>query len=121
MASAFADAQSDVSRRIERVLAIASRPGQADSIVKMADAIGARVALDEGKYFGKGSDKTKREHFKNTTRAWFWAEVVIATSTMSVGVNVRSHFACSFLYTFPGEDAARLFVFATLFWLYQPH
>jgi hypothetical protein len=108
MASAFADAQSDVSRRIERVLAIASRPGQADSIVKMADAIGARVALDEGKYFGKGSDKTKREHFKNTTRAWFWAEVVIATSTMSVGVNVRSHFACSFLYTFPGEDAARL-------------
>ena len=38
----------------------------------------------------------------------FWADAVIATSTLSVGVNVRIHFACGFLYTYPGEDAARL-------------
>ena len=28
-------------------------------------------------------------------------------SGYSVGVNVRIHFACSFLYTYPGENAAR--------------
>ena len=87
---------------------MASQPKQADAVVKMADAIGARVAVDEGKYFGKGSDATKRAHFKDTTRAWFWADAVIATSTLSVGVNVRIHFARSFLYTFPGEEASRL-------------
>ena len=108
MTSAFADARSGVCRRVQRVFVIASRPSQADAVVKMADAIGARVAVDEGKYSGKGSDATKRAHFKDTTGAWFWADAVIATSTLSVGVNVRIHFARSFLYTFPGEDAARL-------------
>ena len=106
--SAFAGARDAVARHIERVLVMASQPKQADAVVKMADTIGARVAVDEGKYFGKGSDATKRAHFKDTTRAWFWADVVIATSTLSVGVNVRIHFARSFLYTYPGEDAARL-------------
>ena len=106
--SAFADARNAVCRRVQRVLVMASTPKQADAVVKMADAIGARVAVDEGKYFGKGSDATKRAHFKDTTRAWFWADAVIATSTLSVGVNVRIHFARSFLYTFPGEEASRL-------------
>jgi hypothetical protein len=86
--SAFADARSAVCRRVQRVFVIASRPSQADAVVKLADAIGARVAVDEGKYCGKGSDATKRAHFKDTTRAWFWADAVIATSTLSVGVNV---------------------------------
>ena len=108
MKSAFADARNAVCQRVQRVLVMASQPKQADAVVKMADAIGARVAVDEGKYFGKGSDATKRAHFKDTTRAWFWADVVIATSTLSVGVNVRIHFARSFLYTFPGEKASRL-------------
>ena len=106
--SAFADARSGVCRLIQRVFVITSRPSQADAVVEMADAIGARVPVDEGKYSGKGSDATKRAHFKDTTRAWFWADAVIATSTLSVGVNVRIHFACGFLYTYPGEDAARL-------------
>jgi len=106
--SAFADARSGVCRRVQRVFVITSQPKQADAVVKMADAIGAHVPVDEGKYFGKGSDATKRAHFKDTTRAWFWADAVIATSTLSVGVNVRIHFAHCFLYTYPGEDAARL-------------
>ena len=68
--SAFTDARSGVCRLIQRVFVIASRPSQADAVVKMADAIGARVAVDEGKYSGKGSDATKRAHFKDTTGAW---------------------------------------------------
>ena len=106
--SLFADARSGVCQRVQRVFVITSQPKQADAVVEMADAIGAHVPVDEGKYFGKGSDATKRAHFKDTTRAWFWADVVIATSTLSVGVNVRIHFARSFLYTYPGEKFARL-------------
>ena len=79
------------------------------SVTDQADKIGARLALDEGFYKGKGSnDKIKREHFKDTSRPWLWADAVVATSTLTVGVDVHVHFACCFLYTMATAHAGKL-------------
>ena len=93
-------AKADVSRQVERVFVGCASKAQAGGVVTEAVDIGARLALDEGFYKGKGSnDKVKREHFQDTSKPWLWADAVVATSTLSVGVNVRVHFACCFLYT----------------------
>ena len=105
---AFADARSEVDPLIERVFVIVAQRGQASKVAAMANEIGAWTACDDDFYSGKGDDATKRAHFKDTTRAWFWADVVIATSTLSVGVNVRVHFARCFLYTSASSEAACL-------------
>ena len=102
-------AKSDFSRQIERVHVICASQKQATTVADQADTIGARPALDEGVYKGKGAnDQVKRAHFKDTSRPWLWADVVIATSTLSVGVNVRVHFACCFLYTMATAHAGKL-------------
>ena len=63
--------------------------------------IGAWTACDDDFYSGKGDDATKRAHFKDTTRAWFWADVVIATSTLSVNLRDSVSAVCSFLINSP--------------------
>ena len=102
-------AKSDFSRQIERVFVICATIRLAERVTALADEIGARLALDEGVYKGKGAnEKIKRAHFKDTRKPWLWADVVIATSTLSVGVKVRVHFACCFLYTTANAHAAKL-------------
>ena len=105
----FWKAKQDFSQQIERVFVICASQKQAMSVTDQADKIGARLALDEGFYKGKGSnDKIKREHFKDTSRAWLWADAVVATSTLTVGVDVHVHFACCFLYTMATAHAGKL-------------
>ena len=101
--------KKDFSQQIERVFVICASQKQAMSVTDQADKIGACLATDEGFYKGKGSnEKKKREHFKDTSRVWLWADVVVATSTLSVGVNVQVHFACCFLYTMATAHAGTL-------------
>eukprot|EP00966_Prymnesium_polylepis_P329445 7385142-Prymnesium_polylepis.1 len=59
-------------------------------------------------YSGTTSDVEKREHFKNTSAHWFDAAVVIATTTMTVAVNVQIHFSVVFLWCRRAEQAGRL-------------
>ena len=101
-------ARKRFSRLIERVFVIVGQRGQGRKVAGMANEIGAWTACADDFYSGKGNDAVKRAHFKDTTRAWFWADVVIANSTLSVGVDVRIHFACCFLYTCASEQAPPL-------------
>ena len=62
-------------------------------------------------YAGKGCKATaeeKREHFQNTTKYWWQAECIIATTTLCVAVDVKLHFACAFLFAELSEDVAKL-------------
>ena len=101
-------ARKRVARLIERVFVIVAQRGQGSKVAAMANEIGARTACEDDFYSGKGDDAMKRAHFKDTTRAWFWADVVIANSKLSVGVNVRIHFASCFLYTSASEQSPPL-------------
>jgi 8-oxo-dGTP pyrophosphatase MutT (NUDIX family) len=101
-------ARKRFARLVERVFVIVGQRGQGSKVAAMANEIGAWTACEDDFYSGKGNDAVKRAHFKDTTRAWFWADVVIANSTLSVGVNVRIHFACCFLYTCASEQAPPL-------------
>ena len=88
----------------QRVLVCCATPDEAKPVAKMCDALGVAYHY----YSGSTCDIEKREHFKNTTAHWFDAAVVIATTTMTVAVNVRMHFSVAFLWCRRAEQAGRL-------------
>ena len=88
----------------QRVLVCCGTPIEASSVADMCEAMGVRYHV----YSGSTSDQEKRDHFKNTTDHWWEASVIIATSTMTVAVNVQIHFSVTFLWFRRAEAAGRL-------------
>ena len=87
----------------QRVLVCCATPQEEREVAKMCDKLGAAY-----QYSGTTSDIEKRAHFKDTTAYWFDAAVVIASTTMTVAVNVRIHFSAVFLWCRRAEQAGRL-------------
>ena len=73
----------DSCEKVGRVLVACSTPQHAQRAAKLCDKLGVSFHV----YCGKGGTVTaseKREHFRNTTKHWWQAECIIATTTLCV-------------------------------------
>ena len=59
-------------------------------------------------YTGITNEKKKRDEFRDTATSWETADVVIATTTLCVGVNVLLPFGVVFLHCGRGQNTAKL-------------
>jgi hypothetical protein len=88
----------------QRALICCATRTEATKVAEMCRALGVPYRY----YTGTTSDKEKRDHFKNTTEHWFDVAVIIATTTMTVAVNVRIHFSVVFLRCTKGDGVGKL-------------